>query len=91
MKLKVTDRDITCLYYLFLICAFCSFGAEVYEKLFIGKVTINLSSFYTFLFFALITRYYYAIIYLLIKLECINQQERQKQLSQEKEVRNKHF
>lgn len=89
MKLKITDRDISCLYYLFLICAFCSFGAEVYEKLFVGKVTINLSSFYTFLFFALITRYYYAIIYLLIKLEGINQQERQRQLDREKELENK--
>ena len=89
MKLKITDRDISCLYYLFLICAFCSLGSELYEKFFIAKRTMDLSSFYTFLFFALLTRYYYAIVYLLIKLEGINQQERQRQLDREKELENK--
>ena len=48
MKLKITDRDISCLYYLFLICAFCSLGSELYEKFFIAKRTMDLSSFYTF-------------------------------------------
>ena len=50
---------------------------------------MDLSSFYTFLFFALLTRYYYAIVYLRIKLEGINQQERQRQLDREKELENK--
>lgn len=87
MKLKLRDKDIRFLYFFFATMMIISLFAVCYAGLFQNVAKLNLSAFYTFLFFTLFTRYFYAIQYAIEKIERINQRERQHQL--DLEARNK--
>lgn len=83
MKLKLRDKDIRFLYYLFATMMIISLLAACYARLFQNAETLDFSAFYTFFFLMMLTRYFYAIQYAIEKIERINQRERQHQLDLE--------
>jgi len=82
-KLKITDRCLTFVFYMFLVSAFFALGSSLYDKYTGHAKEIDFSSVYTFIFFAFFTRYQYAIQYWLQKAERINNEERKRHLAQE--------
>lgn len=89
VKLKLRDKDIQFIYYLFATMMVISLVAACYERLFQNAATLDLSSFYTFFIMMLFARFYYVIQYATEKIEQINRRERQRQLALEAKTKTK--
>ena len=80
LSLKITDRCLTILFYLFLVLAVVSILGEIYENFTDVGNRIDLRSTYTFIVFAFLAKYQYAIQYWLRKIDKVNVEERKRQL-----------
>lgn len=80
LNLKITDRCLTVIFYLFFALGVFSMGLAVYEKCVGEAANIEFESAYTFIFFALFAKYNYAIQCWLNNVNKINNEERRRQL-----------
>ncbi|WP_436897607.1 hypothetical protein [Acinetobacter gyllenbergii] len=81
LNLKITDRCLNFLFYIFLVAGFFAIGIELKNFLRVDDKQIELKPAFTFLFWAFFAKYFYAIQYWLKKLDSINSEERSRQLS----------